>query len=140
MPLDAIPVHLAAPDASLSGNALPVLLEIASQLQNLLETPTSETFVHTIDLGALPLTAADKTWLKTQLGHGEIAANLEANGRSSIDETGCPGVWWVTHRDVQDQVQSEFIEVCRVPELLKAHPDDIESGHERLKNRISDLR
>lgn len=136
MSIDSIPVRVELPPPDgLTGNALPLLIEIASQLEKLLATAQP----HSIDLGALPLSEADKIWLKSQLGEGEIHSTLQAQGPSSIDETGCPGVWWISHRDEAGHVQSEFIEICHVPEILKAHPNDVQSGYETLKNRISDL-
>ncbi|MDO9385575.1 MAG: hydrogenase expression/formation C-terminal domain-containing protein [Thiobacillus sp.] len=56
-----------------------------------------------------------------------------------MDETACAGVWWVTHRNEQGAVASQFIEVAFVPELVKAHPADVAIGRERLEFMVSDL-
>ena len=135
MSLNDIPVTVVAPDSGLSGNAWPLMLEISDMVQQLLET--GETAA--IDLSALPLTPEDKAWLKARLGRGQISVSLEAEGLSTLDETACPGVWWVTHRDPQERVQSEFIEVTTAPDLIQAHPDDIKTGHEYLKGIVSEL-
>lgn len=142
MPLDAIPVvvvnsatHPIGADAGLSGNAPVLLHEIAERVRRLLDSDESSA----IDLRALPLTPADLDWLQQALGQGQVMATLEAEGESTLSETICPGVWWVTHRNEQGAVASEFIEVTFVPELLKAHPNDVEIGLEHLELLISDL-
>ncbi len=141
MSRDAIPIHLIPPAAEagiaagMSGNAPPLLRELAELLRNLLETGESSA----IDLSALPLTPADLDWLQEKLGQGEIAVTLQANGESTLNETACPGVWWVTHRNEQDTVTAQFIEVAFVPELVKAHPRDVETGWEHLELLISNL-
>jgi len=45
----------------------------------------------------------------------------------------------VTHHNEQCAVTSQFIEVAFVPELVKAHPQDVEIGWEHLELLISDL-
>jgi hydrogenase-1 operon protein HyaF len=142
MPLDAIPIVVVnaketviAADSGLSGNAPVLLREIAELGQRLLTTGESAA----IDLRALPLTPADLDWLRETLGQGQVMATLEAEGESTLTETVCPGVWWVTHHNEHGAVASEFIEVTLVPELLKAHPDDVKIGLEHLELLISDL-
>ncbi|MBU2641968.1 MAG: hydrogenase expression/formation protein [Gammaproteobacteria bacterium] len=138
MSLDAIPIHVinilpAGP--GLTGNAPPLLHEISELLRHLLAT--GETAA--IDLSALPLTPPDLDWLHDKLGKGEIAVILQASGESTLNETACPGVWWVTHHNEQGAVTSQFIEVAFVPELVKAHPQDVASGQEYLELMIADL-
>jgi hydrogenase-1 operon protein HyaF len=138
MSLDAIPIHVIdspSPEAGLTGNAPPLLHELAEQVRRLLDSGETSA----IDLGALPLTPADLDWLRTGLGAGEIAVTLNANGESTLSETASPGIWWVTHRNEKGVVTAEFIEVAFVPELVKAHPEDVKIGLERLELLISDL-
>jgi len=138
MPLDAIPVVAVPPGlraGELSGNAPALLREIAEMLRRLLASGESSA----IDLQALPLTPADLEWLREQLGEGEIAVTLNAEGESSLNETACPGVWWVTHRNPKGTTVSEFLEVAFVPEMVKAHQDDVVIGLEHLELLISDL-
>lgn len=142
MSLDAIPIHVipihvspAPPsEPGLTGNA-PLLRELAEQVKRLLATCEPSA----IDLSALPLTPADLDWLRDKLGNGEIAITLQANGESTLDETACPGVWWVTHHNEQGAVASQFIEVAFVPELVKAHPQDMAIGLEKIEFMNSDL-
>jgi hydrogenase-1 operon protein HyaF len=138
MSLDVIPIHVInapAAEPGLSGNAPPLLREISELLRRLLEA--GETAA--IDLSALPLTPADLDWLREKLGEGEIVVTLQANGESTLDETACPGVWWVTHHNENGAITSQFIEVTFVPELVKAHPQDVKIGWEYLELLISDL-
>ncbi len=138
MPLDAIPVVAVPPGlraGELSGNAPALLREIAEMARRLLASGDTSA----IDLQALPLTPADLEWLREQLGEGEIAVNLNADGESSLNETACPGVWWVTHRNPKGAVVSEFLEVAFVPDMVKAHQDDVVLGLEHLELLISDL-
>jgi hydrogenase-1 operon protein HyaF len=138
MSLDAIPIHIVhtpPAEVGLTGNALPLLREISERLHRLLES--GETGA--IDLSALPLTPADLDWLHEKLGEGEIAVTLQANGESTLNETACPGVWWVEHHNEHGAVTAQFIEVALVPELVKAHPKDIEIGSEYLDLLMSDL-
>jgi hydrogenase-1 operon protein HyaF len=138
MSLDAIPIHVvnALPgERGLSGNAPPLLHELLEMVHRLLDAGETSA----IDLSALPLTPADLDWLHEQLGNGEISVTLQASGESTLAETGCSGVWWVTHRNEQGTVTSQFIEVAFVPELVKAHPQDVAVGRERLELMISAL-
>ncbi|HEY0664064.1 MAG TPA: hydrogenase expression/formation protein [Thiobacillaceae bacterium] len=136
MPPEAIPIHVIPPGAAgLTGNAPPLLRELLAMLSRLLETGESSA----IDLSALPLTPADVDWLRGKLGEGEIAVTLQASGESTLAETACPGVWWVTHRNEQGAVTSQFIEVAFVPELVRAHPEDVAIGREQLELLISGL-
>jgi hydrogenase-1 operon protein HyaF len=132
MSLDAIPIHVINPptgEHALTGNAPPLLRELAEQLRRLLDSGEPSA----IDLSALPLTPADLDWLREKLGEGEIAVTLQANGESTLNETACPGIWWVTHHNEQGVVTSQFIEVAFVPELVKAHPQDVAIGLEQLE-------
>ena len=138
MSLDAIPIHVITPtpgEPGLTGNAPPLLRELAEQVKRLLASGEASA----IDLSALPLTPADLDWLHDKLGDGEIAVTLQASGESTLKETACPGIWWVTHHNEQGAVTSQFIEVAFVPELVKAHPQDVAIGLETLELLISDL-
>lgn len=135
MPLDAIPIVTANASTGQSGNAPVLLREIAEMVRRLLKDGE----ISAIDLQALPLTQADLDWLRERLGEGEIAVTLDADGVSNLIETNCPGVWWVTHCNLNGAVVSQFIEVAYVPEMVKAHHEDVVSGLEHLESLISDL-
>ena len=112
-----------------TGNAGPILREIATALARLLDTgePT------TIDLGALPFSAGDEKALDAALGSGEVHATVKALGESHVTETGIAGVWRVDHFDQQGETLSRFVEVTFVPEILKTQHADAKDGLTRLE-------
>ncbi len=135
MSIDRIPVVVEHAAGALTGNAVAVLREVAGYLTELAEGGGGGI----IDLAAMPLSPADKAWLATQLGEGEVTVTLSLDGPSDVRETGFAGVWWLLHRNPEGVVTGEFIEVCRVPELVMAPLDDIISGSERLNFLMGDL-
>lgn len=130
-----VTVSAVALPAALSGNAAVLLREIADRVRRLIDSGESAA----IDLLAMPLNAADLDWLRERLGVGEISITLDADGESTLNETSCPGVWWVMHHNPAGGVMAAFIEVTHVPELVKAHVDDVRSGLERLDVLIANL-
>ncbi len=122
-------------DGGLTGNGRALLIEVAEGLACFAAGGEARV----IDLSGLPLTEADRDWLRRELGEGEVSVRLAAGGESIIHETAYSGVWWVEHRNEHGRRMSEFIEITRLPELLLAHPDDVILGSERLNNRILEL-
>ena len=156
MPLESIPVHVEWDDrpslsgaaasgaaasvaatsgtatagrGALSGHARPLLYELQALLTRYLETGQ----MGAIDLTALPLTPADLDWLETQLGPGEIQMTLESQGRSTLVETGLPGVWWIRHYNEAGELLTQLLEVTEVPELARAHRDEMQRGRDHLE-------
>lgn len=134
MPPEAIPIHPAAAPV-LTGNAPPLLRELSARLSRLLDAGETSA----IDLSALPLTPADLDWLRDQLGPGEVSVTLDAAGASTFEETGCAGVWWVTHRNEEGAVITQLLEVAFVPELVRAQRADVAAGREWLESLIAGL-
>jgi hydrogenase-1 operon protein HyaF len=137
MSIDAIPIHVVqAPsnEPGLSGNAPPLLREVVELVRRLLDSGETSA----IDLSALPLTPADLEWLQDMLGAGEINVTLQASGESTLNETACSGVWWVTHHNEKGTVTAQFIEIAFVPELVKAHPQDVQVGLDYLESKLLD--
>lgn len=116
-----------------TGNAGPILQEIATALARLLDTgqPT------TIDLGALPFSAGDEKALDAALGSGEVRATIEALGTSHVQETGTPGVWRVDHFDQHGEPLSRFVEITFVPDILKTQAPDARDGLIRLEAELA---
>jgi hydrogenase-1 operon protein HyaF len=124
------------PDAGqLTGNATAVLHELGAMLAALAEH--GEPGV--IDLGGMPLSPADRDWLATKLGRGEIDMTLDLDGSSTVRETAFHGIWWIAHHNEKGVATGEFIEVNRVPALVPAHPDDIREAAANLGLLIEDL-
>ena len=135
MGIEQIPVISQGAQEALTGNAMAILREVASLLQKLVD----EGLPGAIDLSALPLTPADKTWLSEKLGMGEVEISLDLNGDSQIHETTDPGVWWVTHKNENGAVIGEFIEVTSIPDMVPAQQEDIVRGSESLNFLMNDL-
>lgn len=114
---------------------LPVLHEIAHAINLLLEH-NQET---ALDILNLPLAEVDKRELLNILGKGEIVAHLNALGNSTLWESAFPGVWIVEHRDTEERLLSQLIEIAWIPAILKAHPEDIRVGLLELVNRCTTL-
>ena len=122
----------AARDYPFHGNVRPLLAEILHAVDRLLETgePT------TIDLASLPFGPGELEYLEETLGTGELSAKLDALGSSRIRETTFPGVWWLEHRNVHDEIVGRFIEITRTPEILSSQDADIAAGRARLGDQL----
>lgn len=115
-----------------TGMARSVLTEILQMLEVLSESGRAGS----IDLRSLPLSEADRAELEQALGHGEVQANMDLAGDSEVWETTYPGVWWIRHKGAGGKIATEVISVCRIPEILKTHPIDIEAAAARLKQEL----
>ena len=126
--LDAIGVHAETG----YGNVTPLLNEIAHAIDRLLDDgePT------VIDLAGLPFGPGELEQLETELGTGELSAELDALGISRIRETAYPGVWLLEHRNASGQVVGRYVEVTRTPEILVSQGADIAAGRARLGERL----
>lgn len=133
--IEQISIRIASFEEMLTGQAEAVLTEVAEMLKRLLEEGVEDS----IDLRSLPLTPADRDWLDERLGRGEVEIVLEAGGRSVLAETAYPGVWKILHRDTEDRIVAELIEVAFVPAIIRPDKTDIEKGYEGLLSKLSDL-
>ena len=112
---------------------------IACEIANLLDHLSASGESGAIDLRSLPMTAADRLRLQEVLGTGEVQATIDADGPSTVRETGIAGVWWTEHRNRHGELLAELIEVCRVPEILVLAQDELAPGARRLRERIAAL-
>lgn len=118
-----------------TGNARPVLNEIAAALARLLDTGQDTV----IDLGTIPFGPGDERLMDKILGPGEVHATLDALGTSHVTETGIAGVWRVDHLDPKGETLSRFVEVTFIPDILKTQDSDARDGLERLSARLKEL-
>jgi len=109
-------------------NVQPILNEVLHALDRLIDTGEATT----IDLAGLPFAPGELEALEASLGSGEVSAQLDALGTSSIRETVYPGVWWIEHRNVYDEVVGRYLEITRIPEILSSQIADICAGRARL--------
>jgi hydrogenase-1 operon protein HyaF len=136
-PLDTIGIRVepAARDDSARGNALAILHEIETLLTCFVER--GETAM--IDLRGIPMSTQDYKLLHSLLGEGEVAATLSAGGPSEIRETRYPGVWWIIHRDLDDAVVAELIEIAAIPSILTSPPEDIVTGLQQMRRSLEEI-
>jgi hydrogenase-1 operon protein HyaF len=134
MNLQNIPIKIEGADEYSIGNIRALLSEVASRLEKLAEN--GETGM--IDLNSLPFAPGEYEQLRQALGQGEVSARIEAIGPSEIFETRYPGVWWVTHYNVEGDIVADLIEIAWLPEILKSQREDLMEGLARLKNRLNE--
>ena len=123
----------ATPGDVVTGNVEPLLHEIRHALLRWLE----EGEVTTIDLRSIPMGPGEEEKIVDELGRGEIQVRMLALGPSEIIETRFPGVWLVTHYNSNEEIIGKFVEVCDMPELLKAQEGDIREGIEFLNTQLA---
>ena len=113
---------------AMHGNVQPILNEILHALDRLIDNDEATT----IDLASLPFAPGELEALEASLASGEVSAQLDALGTSIIRETLYPGVWWIEHRNVYDEVVGRYLEITRMPEILSSQIADICVGRARL--------
>jgi hydrogenase-1 operon protein HyaF len=131
--LEHITVKVETADAHSIGSLHALVAEIAARVQKLLAD--GETAM--IDLHSLPFAPGEYEQLRQALGAGEISARLELIGTSEIVETHFPGVWWVTHYNVEGDIIADLIEITFVPDILRSQPEDVQEGLARLQEMLS---
>lgn len=133
MSLGDIAVKVEHADNYSVGNLSALLAEIASCLQHLIQTGKPSL----LDLKSLPLSPQEYEQLRQLLGQGEVSARLEAIGPSEIVETRYPGVWWVTHFNVEGDIIADLIEIDRVPAILCGQTEDMQMGLNQLQAMLA---
>jgi hydrogenase-1 operon protein HyaF len=115
-----------------TGNVILLLHEVRHALERLADTgePTM------IDLRGIPLGPGEEDALENALGEGEVTATLNALGPSVVRETAIPGVWLVTHRNVNEEISGRFIEITKMPAILESQDVDILRGIAELGERL----
>lgn len=111
---------------------------VLNDIRILVATFVSSGQTGAIDLRhALPMGPRGYQFLKQTLSAGEVTATINGTARTEIRETAYPGVWWVTHRNRNDEIVTELIEVAAIPEILKSQPEDIRYGLQQLSRRLT---
>jgi len=105
----------------LTWNARPILYEVRHALEELLQS--GETSI--IDLRSIPLAPGEEETILKTLGQGEVHARLDALGPSDIYETRYAGVWLITHYNEDEAIVSRFIEITKLPDILKSQREDM---------------
>lgn len=116
-----------------SGSDEPGMLDaVLQELVRLLDIYLAHGESGAIDIRSLPLSPGDYTRLQQRLGKGEISIHARLSGDSDIYETDYAGIWWICHRNMDNRVIAEYIEVAAVPAIVCAHKADIEQARKRL--------
>ena len=116
-----------------SMNVEPILHEVRHALQRLLYTGESTS----IDLRAMPLAPGEDEELRERLGTGEVKIEINALGPSHIIETAYPGVWWVEHRNINEQVTGLYIEITGMPSIVLPEQESMREALEQLTQHLS---
>lgn len=132
--------NIAIEIASSQENAYsPQLIAVLNELRDLLQTYRQHGSAGSIDLRSLPMFPGDYETLKSSLGEGEINVMINALGPSEIRETAIPGIWWITHKNTENDTIAEFIEVTSLPELIRTPDEDLVDAVEKLEKLITNL-
>lgn len=132
--MKSIPIYAQSKEIYSVGNIRALLSEIAALVEKLVESGGTGM----IDLNSLPFAPGEYEQLRQTLGQGEVSARIEAIGPSEIIETRYPGVWWVTHYNVEGDIVADILEVAAVPEILGSQPGDVIDGLARLKAQLDE--
>ena len=127
-PIDDIAIHSEPLPPSESSMVEAVIIEIQQQLSQYLSNGQGGI----IDIHSLPLSDTDYQQLNDLLGKGEVHAVAQLAGETEIYETGYAGVWWLIHKNTDQQIIAEHIEVNHIPLILCSHRDDIKAARDRL--------
>lgn len=119
----------------LTQNVKPLLHEIKHALNALINNNESSI----IDLRSIPLAPGEEDKLLNILGQGEIQAQLKSLGLSDITETQYSGVWLVTHYNEDNSIIGRFIEITKMPDILKAQQEDMLVAYDRLDEDLINI-
>lgn len=118
----------ASPNAVLGASAQALLTEIEDCVSRFAAGGEEVS----IDLRCLKSMPEEREMLASLLGHGEVSATIDASGRTELYETSVPCVWWVRHRNSEDEVVGEMIEIAEIPEVMLGDRKAVASGLEAL--------
>ena len=116
----------------LTWNARPILYEVRHALEELLDSGAT----CIIDLRSIPLAPGEEDTIIETLGRGEVDARLDALGQSEIYETRYAGVWLVTHYNEAEAIVSRFVEITRLPDILKSQKEDMANALNELTQEL----
>jgi hydrogenase-1 operon protein HyaF len=121
-------------DRLMSGPAL------VEELLDKAATHPSGELAHVINLTLLPHSPEDLDFLDAALGTGAVTVLSRGYGNCRVDATAVPRVWRVRFFNSMDQLILDTLEVCDVPEVVLAAPEDLRDTAERLREAAEALR
>ncbi|HAU4330322.1 hydrogenase expression/formation protein [Citrobacter freundii] len=107
-------------------NGLTLAQELLAHVRNPATQP------HSINLTQLPISDADRLFLTRLCGQGHIQIRTVGYGESQIDATALRHVWHVRCLDTLKGILLDSYEICPLPELVQAAPEDLLDSLQRL--------
>jgi hydrogenase-1 operon protein HyaF len=121
-----------------SPSNLVVATQVLREIQRLLARFLATGEAGTIDLRAQPhMEPATYRHLRQALMTGEVTALIDADIKVEVTETQYSGVWWLTHRNADDEIVTEVIDIALIPDILKTHVAEMRAGLTRLDQALS---
>lgn len=108
---------------------------VLSEIEQCAERLVAAGETASIDLRFLKSMPEEHAILVGLLGRGEVSAVVNSIGRSEIQETAIPCVWWVCHLNSDDETVGELIEVADIPDLLMSDRESIPRALDALRLR-----
>ncbi|MGA9855602.1 MAG: hydrogenase expression/formation C-terminal domain-containing protein [Gammaproteobacteria bacterium] len=118
---------------TVGGGLIAIMREITEMLERLAQYDEPAA----IDLRTLPFSPGDYQSLHEFLGNGEVEITLNVDGISRVRETGFAGVWWVEHRNPENELLAELLEITNIPEIVVTERDEVTRSASRLRDRLS---
>lgn len=109
-------------------NAMPILIEIKDHCARYADDGAT----HSINLTLLPLSQSELEFLDARLGRGPVDILSRAYGKCQVISTLVPNVWWVRYYNSMGKLILNSLEVCAVPQIVAAAPEDLSDSAERL--------
>lgn len=137
-PIPALLIDAARADARQSPAPLPLPAEASNAQAVLVELQDHRQHWHAgqpaqvVNLSLLPLSALDIGLMDTQIGTGRVLILSRGYGNCRITNACVPNTWRVVYYNSQDTVILNSVEVCAIPEVACAAPEDLADSVERF--------
>jgi len=90
-----------------------------------------------MDLRGVPLAPGEEGRILEFLGTGEVRAELECGGLSTVNESRFAGVWIVTHHDPSGEIIGRLIEISFVPDIIRSQVAEMRESRERIAREVA---
>ena len=114
----------------LEAGCAPLALWQAHELLAHVRNPDAQP--HSINMTQLPISEADRLFLSRLCGPGNIQIRTIGYGESYINATGLRHVWHLRCTDTLKGPLLESYEICPIPEVVLAAPEDLVDSAQRL--------
>lgn len=121
--------------AAATGAAFSQIRAVLTEIETLLQRFHASGDAGSIDLRCLSRSPDEMAALRGVLGEGEVRADIHFLGSSIAEETAIPCVWWITHRDNDDRIVAELIEINELPNIVRSDRTHVPKAIESLRQR-----